>query len=86
MLNSGPPAPTNGSSNAAPTPPTSDGRSGLLAQIQAGTKLKNVGQPVEKTGLATGTVKAAGNDRDQMMEQIKLGTQLKHVSLLKQFS
>jgi uncharacterized protein YaaR (DUF327 family) len=67
-----PPPATNGSSGG-------DDRSNLMAQIQAGAKLKHVAAPVEKSGFTTGKT-APTNSRDQMMDQIKQGTQLKHVS------
>ncbi|CAI4227761.1 unnamed protein product [Auanema sp. JU1783] len=78
-----PPPVLSGSSGAVPPPPPpptslikdlpapQSGRSNLLAEIQAGKKLKSVGDPAEKVG--------APNARGDMMAQIRQGTQLKHV-------
>ena len=70
-------------------PPPQDGRSDLLAQIQAGKKLKHVQPPAER---GPGQVVAAGGDggggsdgRDAMMQQIRGGAQLRSVSIERQF-
>ncbi|KAI6206745.1 hypothetical protein M3Y94_00947600 [Aphelenchoides besseyi] len=74
-----PPMPSTNSTTSAP-PAASNGRANLLAQIQAGKKLKHIDPPPERSplGNVVGST-STGNGRDQMMQQIKAGAQLKHV-------
>jgi hypothetical protein len=66
--------------NVVEEPAPSDGRANLLAEIQAGRKLKSVGKPVEKSGFTVGSA-AKVSERDQMLQQIKDGPALKHVNI-----
>ncbi|KAI6180902.1 WH1 domain containing protein [Aphelenchoides besseyi] len=74
-----PPMPSTNLTTSAP-PAASNGRANLLAQIQAGKKLKHIDPPPERSplGNVVGST-STGNGRDQMMQQIKAGAQLKHV-------
>ncbi|EGT50425.1 hypothetical protein CAEBREN_30369 [Caenorhabditis brenneri] len=66
-----PPPGGNGNSVLASLPPAQNGRSNLLAEIQAGKQLRSVQQ-------ATDSPKA-GDARGDVMAQIRQGAQLKHV-------
>ncbi|CCD61397.1 CRIB domain-containing protein [Caenorhabditis elegans] len=72
-----PPPPPSGAGGPASVlaklPPAQDGRSNLLAEIQAGKQLRSVQQTADSP-------KSAGGDaRGDVMAQIRQGAQLKHV-------
>lgn len=50
----------------------------MLQEIQAGKKLKRVDAPTDKKSAVTNPL----INRDNMMQQIKQGAHLKHVSFL----
>uniref|UniRef100_A0A1I7UEG0 CRIB domain-containing protein n=1 Tax=Caenorhabditis tropicalis TaxID=1561998 RepID=A0A1I7UEG0_9PELO len=66
-----PPSGGNGTSVLASLPPAQNGRSNLLAEIQAGKQLKSVQQTTDSP--------KAGDARGDVMAQIRQGAQLKHV-------
>lgn len=79
-----PPPPPPGSlapTTAAAIVPKDSGRANLLSEIQAGTKLKKVGAPPEKSPAGLGKIANNGtvNPRDNVMNAIKQGATLKHV-------
>ena len=52
-----------------------------MAEIHAGAKLKHVDAPVERNAVNLGKVaNSTGNARDDVMNAIKQGTNLRHVS------
>lgn len=68
-----PPPSAGGPSVLASLPPAQNGRSNLLAEIQAGKQLKSVQQS------ATTDSPKSGDARGDVMAQIRQGAQLKHV-------
>lgn len=79
-----PPPPSalgGGQKSETPLPKASGARANLLAEIHAGARLKHIEPPAEKSPINLGKVASnTGNARDDVMNAIKQGTNLRHVS------
>ncbi|KAE9549456.1 hypothetical protein FO519_007331 [Halicephalobus sp. NKZ332] len=77
-----PPPPIGGIKNSEANMPKATGaRANLLSEIHAGARLKHVDPPVEKSPIGLGKVaNSTGNARDDVMNAIKQGANLRHVN------